>query len=105
MPDRELEVFRTLASWKARITLAPTIPRELMIERTYRFQPQRFVQFSVPPLLLLGGDSPQMFRQVIAMLGTALPTSRIAVIPGHRHVAMDTAPELFLKELIAFLTG
>jgi hypothetical protein len=54
---------------------------------------------------LLGGDSPPMFRQVIEILGGALPNSRIAVLSGQQHVAMDTAPELFLKELIGFLTG
>jgi hypothetical protein len=46
-----------------------------------------------------------MFRQVIEILGVALPNSRIAVLSGQQHVAMDTAPELFLKELIRFLTG
>ena len=105
MPDGEFEVYRTLPAWKVRITLAPTIPRELTIERSYRFQPERFEQFSTPTLLLLGGDSPPMFRQVIEILGVALPNSRIAVLSGQQHVAMDTAPELFLKELIGFLTG
>jgi pimeloyl-ACP methyl ester carboxylesterase len=77
----------------------------LTIERTYRFQPERFAQFSIPTLLLLGGDSPPMFRRAIDLVAAALPTSRIAVMPGQQHVAMDTAPELFLKELIGFLTG
>lgn len=105
MPDREFEVYRTLPAWKVRINLAPTIPRELTIERSYRFRPERFAQFSIPTLLLLGGDSPPMFHQMIGMVGAALPTSRIAVMPGQQHVAMDTAPELFLKELIGFLTS
>ena len=105
MPDREFEVYRTLPAWKVRITLAPTVPRELTIERTYRFQPERFAEFSTPTLLLLGGDSPPMFRRAIDLVAAAVPTSRIAVMPGQQHVAMDTAPELFLKELIGFLTG
>jgi hypothetical protein len=54
---------------------------------------------------LLGGDSPPIFRQVIDVVSPALPASRIAVMPGQQHVAMDTAPELFLKEVIAFLSG
>jgi pimeloyl-ACP methyl ester carboxylesterase len=103
MPAREFEVYRTLPAWKVRITLAPTIPRELTIERGYRFQPERFAQFSIPTLLLLGGDSPPVFRQALDMVAAALPTSRIAVLPGQQHVAMDTAPELFLSEVIRFL--
>jgi pimeloyl-ACP methyl ester carboxylesterase len=105
MPDREFDVYRTLPAWKVRITLAPTIPRELTIERSYRFQPERFAQFAVPTLLLFGGDSPPIFRQAIDMVSAALPTSRIVVMPGQQHVAMDTAPELFLKEVIGFLSG
>ncbi|MGH9371886.1 MAG: alpha/beta fold hydrolase [Vicinamibacterales bacterium] len=76
-----------------RVTLAPTIPRE----ESYRFQADRFAAFRTPTLLLLGGDGPQDFRQMIGMLDAALPNSRIAVMPGQRHVAMDTAPELFLE--------
>jgi hypothetical protein len=36
------------------------------------------------------------------VIAAALPTNRIAVMPGQQHVAMDTAPELFLEEVIAF---
>lgn len=39
------------------------------------------------------------------MVSAALPSSRIAVMPGQQHVAMDTAPELFLDEVIGFLSG
>jgi pimeloyl-ACP methyl ester carboxylesterase len=105
MPDHELAVYRKLPAWKARITLARTIPRELTLDRTYRFQPERFARFSIPTLLLLGGDSPPIFRQVIDLLADALPSSRTVVMPGQQHVAMDTAPELFLQEVYGFLTG
>lgn len=105
MPEREFEVYRTLPAWPARVTLAPTIPRELVIERSYRFRPERFAHFSIPTLLLLGNDSPSVFRRVIEMLSAALPTSRITVMPGQQHVAMDTAPELFLREVLGFLSG
>jgi pimeloyl-ACP methyl ester carboxylesterase len=103
MPDREFAVYRALPTWNARVALAPTIPRELTIERGYRFRPERFATLSVPTLLLLGGDSPPLFRQAIDAVGAALPTGRIAVMAGQQHVAMDTAPELFLKELTGFL--
>jgi hypothetical protein len=39
------------------------------------------------------------------MVSAALPTTRIAVMPGQQHVAMDTAPELFLNAVIGFLSG
>jgi hypothetical protein len=32
-----------------------------------------------------------------------LPASRTVMLPGQPHTAMDTAPELFVRELLAFL--
>jgi pimeloyl-ACP methyl ester carboxylesterase len=103
MPDSELEVYRSLPAWRVRVTLAPTIARELAVERSYAFRPERFANFPIPTLLLLGGDSPSVFRQATAALAAALPDSRVVVMPGQRHVAMDTAPELFLAEVGRFL--
>ena len=103
MPDGEFERYRALPVWKVRVTLAPTIPRELAIDRRYRFRPERFSGFAIPTLLLVGGESPPVFREATDMLAATLPDSRVAVMPGQRHVAMDTAPELFLAEVGKFL--
>jgi pimeloyl-ACP methyl ester carboxylesterase len=103
MPEHELAVYRTLPQWQVRVALAPTIPRELMVDRSYRFDAARYAALDVPTLLLLGGDSPPIFRDAIELLDATLPNSRIAVLPGQQHVAMDTAPELFLRELRTFL--
>lgn len=103
MPDHELDSFRALPAWNVRVTLAPTIPRELAVDRSYRFRPERFASFSIPTLLLLGGDSPPVFRQATDALAASLPDSRVAVMAGQRHLAMDTAPELFLAEVGRFL--
>jgi len=105
MPDHELAVYRTLPPWKVRVALAHTIPRELVLDRSYRFEADRFAGLRIPALLLLGGDSPPVFRQAMAMIDASLPDSRIAVLPGQQHVAMDTAPELFLREVMTFLVG
>lgn len=103
MPDGDLEGFRALPAWKVRVTLAPTIAREVVVDQTYRFQPERFAGFAIPTLLLLGGDSPPIFRRATEVLAAALPGSRIAVMAGQQHVAMDAAPELFLAEVGRFL--
>jgi pimeloyl-ACP methyl ester carboxylesterase len=34
----------------------------------------------------------------------AVPSSELVVLPGQQHVAIDTAPELFAREVLAFLT-
>jgi pimeloyl-ACP methyl ester carboxylesterase len=103
MPDSELEAYRRLPAWSVRVTLAPTVPREMAVDRGYAFRAERFASSSVPTLLLLGGDSPPPFRQAIEVLDAGLPNGRVVVLPGQRHVAMDSAPEMFLAEVIAFL--
>jgi hypothetical protein len=36
-------------------------------------------------------------------VAAALPDCRVVVMPGQGHVAMNTAPELLLKEVLSFL--
>lgn len=103
MPDEELEKYRQLPVYKKRIQIVPTIPRELTIEETYAFQPVKFADMKVPVLLLLGGDSPAVFREATELVHSVLPASRIVILPGEKHIAMDTNPELFVGEVMKFL--
>lgn len=103
MPEQELAVYRQSPVWEARIKLAPTIPRELAIDRSYQFDPERFRQFQVATLLLLGGDSPELFRRAIEVLASALTTATVVTLPGQQHIAMDTNPKLFVAEVLKFL--
>jgi pimeloyl-ACP methyl ester carboxylesterase len=105
MPAHELAVYRQLPMWNARISLAPTIVRELAIDRTYHFDAGRFAKLQVPTMLLLGGDSPPLFRQATELIDSALPDSRVVILPGERHIAMDTNPDLFVREVLTFLMG
>jgi pimeloyl-ACP methyl ester carboxylesterase len=103
MPEHEFEAYRRLPMWTLRIKLSPTIPRELAIDRAYRFDPQKFANLQVSTLLLLGGDSPPIFRQAIEVLDSALSSSEVVILPDQQHIAMDTNPELFVREVFQFL--
>ena len=103
MPDHELDVYRRLAMWQLRIPLVPTILRELAFDRTYRFNAEKFASLQPPTLLLLGGDSPPLFQQAIALIDSVLPDSRVVTLAGQRHIAMDTNPALFVREVRTFL--
>jgi pimeloyl-ACP methyl ester carboxylesterase len=103
MPDAELKMLQSLPSWRARVDAARTIPRELREDERYRFDPARFKAFKVPTLLVLGGASPAFFKAAIDAVHVALPSSRVVVLPGQQHVAMNTAPALFLHEVLPFL--
>lgn len=102
VPPTELELLQTLPNWPARVAAAHTIPREMVGSETYRFDPARFRRLSTPTLLLLGGDSPPFLTTATQAVHAVLPDSRIAVLPGQQHIAMDTAPDLFLDEVLRF---
>jgi pimeloyl-ACP methyl ester carboxylesterase len=103
MPEHELARYRQLPAWEARVQIVPTVPRELTVDRTYRFSAERFAGLEVPTMLLLGGDSPPFARQAVEMVEAALPNSEIVVLQGQQHIAMDTNPELFVGEVLDFL--
>lgn len=103
MPKHELAAYRQLPVWNVRIQLAPTIPRELLIDRGYRFEAENFASLTIPTLLLLGGDSPPLFQRAVAAVDAALADSRVVVLPGQQHIVMDTNPELFVTEVQQFL--
>jgi pimeloyl-ACP methyl ester carboxylesterase len=103
MPPHEFELFRASPAWPARVAAAHTLPRELRAHERYRFTAQRFNGLTIPTLLLVGGDSPFFFKAAIEVVAAALPNSRTVILPGQQHIAMDTAPDLFVHEVMTFL--
>lgn len=103
MPDQDLEVYRQLPMWQERVKIVPTVLREIVIDRNYAFEAARFAALQVPVLLLLGGDSPLIFRQATEVLDAALANSHMVVMPGQQHIAMDTNPDMFMEEVLRFL--
>jgi pimeloyl-ACP methyl ester carboxylesterase len=103
MPAHELELFQSSPAFPARVAAAHTLPRELRAHEAYRFEPERFKNLHIPTLLLLGGDSPPFFKAAVEAADAALPNSRVVVLPGQQHIAIDTAPDLFVREVLAFL--
>ena len=103
MPDGEIARARTLPSWPARLALAHTLPRELRSSRAYKFDAARFRDHRIPTLLLLGGESPQRYKDTTALLHESLPGSKVAVIAGQGHGGIDGAPEVFAATVMDFL--
>jgi pimeloyl-ACP methyl ester carboxylesterase len=103
VPPHEMEILRSASSWPARVAAAHTILREMRGSNEYVFEPARFTGLATPALLLLGGDSPAFFKAAIEAVHAALPKSRVVVMPGQQHTAMNSAPELFIRALLQFL--
>ncbi len=105
LPPDQVELMRSLPAWEARLAVVHTIPREERASREYAFDPDRFRGLRVPTLFLEGGDSPDPFRAAGEAVQAALAECRVAVMPGQRHAAMDTATELFVGEVLSFFAA
>ena len=103
MPPEELAAMRADVSWEARVAAAHTIPRELAIADTYKPDLDRFAAVKLPTLLLVGGDSPDFLVEPSRRLAELMPRARLVELPGQQHVAMNTAPELFVRHVADFL--
>jgi pimeloyl-ACP methyl ester carboxylesterase len=103
MSPRDFENYRASATWPARVAAAHTLPRELQAQEHYRFVPERFKDVILPTLLLTGENSPVHLKAATQILHATIPMSRVVILPGQGHVAMDTASDLFLHEIMIFL--
>lgn len=99
----QLATMRRLPSWDNRVAAAHMVVREVRGHDGYRFDPARFGGLRAPVLLLAGGDSPPEETASTTMLAAALPGARVVTMAGQAHIAMLTAPELFVREVLAFL--
>jgi pimeloyl-ACP methyl ester carboxylesterase len=102
VPADQLRVMRGLPSWPARLAAAPTIVREVRADENYVFTRQRWRDLETPTLLLMGGDSPPFLTEATKSLHASLPRATLRTMPGQQHAAMDTAPDMFVGEVVAF---
>lgn len=103
MSDAEVGRLRAHSSWPARVAAAPTIAREMAAIERHRFDPANLVARDLPIRMLLGQESPAFLREATNRLAAMLPTTtRIVELPQQKHIAMDTAPDLFVREVSAF---
>ena len=102
MNEGEIASAQESAGWQASVSTAPTVPRECKIVDGYAFDPKRFRNIQTPTVLFVGGDSPQPQHGIAATVHAALPHSRIVVLPGQQHWALNAAPDLFAREVVNF---
>ena len=95
-----LEIMQRAPAWAARVEAVPTIIREVREVDRYVFDPDRFAELTVPVRFLVGTESPAYVLAATAAASAAVPHSEVVELPGQGHTAMDTAPRLFLDEVI-----
>lgn len=102
IPEDRIALMQKEPVWTARLAAAHTVVRE-SAEEDYKFDASRFQGLNVPALLLQGSESPEALKATTEIIHAALPDSRLAVMPGQQHIAMTTAPELFVQLVTEFL--
>lgn len=101
--EEHLERLAQTPAWESMVELAPTIPAELAAIRGYGFDASEFAGLEVPVMLMAGTDGNPLFRFVLEALGEVLPRARRAELAGQRHMAPLLGPDIFARELEAFL--
>ena len=104
VPEEEITAFRATPEWQASVEAAPTIVAEVRAVKDYLFDPARFRELTTPTLLLQGSESPPYMKAATEAVAAALPQDRLTILAGQGHLAMYTAPDLFLEKVIGFLT-
>ena len=102
MPEQEITALRSSPAWEPRLATVLTLPREVRVEDSYRFLPERFEGFVTPTLILAGGASAPFLQEAVGSAGAALPNARVESILGYQHLAIDRAPDLFADAVIRF---
>lgn len=104
LPEEMISAFRAMPSWQSSVDMADTIVREVHAVASYVFAPERFRDLSIPTLLLMGSESPPYLHAATGAVAASLPHSRLTILPDQGHLAMVTAPDLFMREVVQFLT-
>jgi pimeloyl-ACP methyl ester carboxylesterase len=103
MPEEDIDHYRSLPSWPARVATEPTLARELRASNQYVFDLEHASKVDVPVLLLVGSESLPAFTDSVDMMHDALPNSQVKVLKGQMHSADISAPEMVAEALEEFL--
>lgn len=97
--------LRASPKWDEWVKFARATAADRRAFANYVVEPAMFQGLSVPTLFLLGEKSPTPVTAVSQRLAAAIPDSRTVVLPGQGHFAINSTPDLFCAEVIAFLTA
>lgn len=103
---REIEGIEPeeVPGWRMWVPFAHTLPREFRSAEAYAFETRRFGALEMPTLVLGGDESPPFLQEGNRAVAEALPDTRVAVMSEQGHEAVETGPDLLVREVLRFLT-
>lgn len=102
LPDLAIDAMRGTPVWEARLAAVHTLTREGRAVGSFELGPE-LADLPSPVLLLAGTESPAFLRAATTAAHAAIPGSAYAELDGQAHMAMDTAPELFVRTVLDFV--
>jgi pimeloyl-ACP methyl ester carboxylesterase len=105
MPDAAIEGMRQEPVWPALASMTPTWTREVRAIDLFGGDLKRFADLDIPTLLIVGELSPLWLTTNSRRLQQAIPNADLVKIPGHAHLAHNTAPEAMASLILAFVVG
>lgn len=103
LPDDAIDLMRTTPVWEARKATVHTMLREGRAAQSFRPDPAALSALPFPVLVLHGSESPPWLQAAAAATHVAIPSSELVPLEGQAHMAMDSAPEAFVREIVQFL--
>lgn len=103
LPDPMIDAMRATPVWAARLAAVHTLTREGRAAQAFRLDRDALATLPFPVLVLRGTESPEWLRAAAATTHDTIPGSSLVDLDGQAHMAMDTAPEAFAREVTGFL--
>ncbi len=97
--------IRALPVWEARLAAVHTLEREGRIGLDYSCDPGRFASLQVPVRILMGQESPAVFRAAAAAAAAAIPACGLVELPGQGYTMIDADPEGFIGQVLDFFAA
>jgi pimeloyl-ACP methyl ester carboxylesterase len=104
LPQEAVDAMRGTEIWKARVSAAHTIARELDAVTAYRAA-ERLGQITVPVRMLVGTDTTASLRAATAAFAVQIPNAEVVALQDQAHRAIDLDPDQFVRAVVDFDRG
>jgi pimeloyl-ACP methyl ester carboxylesterase len=101
-PISDIERMQASPDWEERVAIADTVSREIREIEHHIFDVKKFSFLQTPTRFLVGEKHLPFFIDLIQVFIETLPDCSSDILPGQKHFAMDTAPDLFVDALTRF---
>ena len=101
LPQAAIDGMRGTEIWRARLTAAHTIAREVAAANAFQ-SPGDLDNIDVPVRILLGTETTAFLRAASAAFAAEIPGAHVAPLHGQGHQAIDLDPDQFVRLVLDF---